>query len=43
MVYDLERNVYVQGCYDADFDFLWELGDVIEFLKEEYKRIGIDW
>ena len=43
MVMDLETGCYVQGCYDKNFDHLWDLDDVINFLKEEYLILGRDW
>lgn len=43
MVMDLETGFYVKGCYDENFDYLWELDDVISFLKGKYSSLGRDW
>lgn len=43
MVLDLEIGYYVKGCYDEWFDHLWDLDDVVKFLKEEYEALGLDW
>ncbi len=43
MVKDLETGFYVKGCYDENFDHLWEIDDVVSFLKEQYEILGIDW
>ena len=43
MVKNLENGFYVSGCYDEDFDFLWDLDDVIKFLKERYEALGLTW
>jgi len=43
MVMDLETGCYVRGCYNENFDFLWDLDDVISFLKGQYEILGLDW
>ncbi len=43
MVMDLETGFYLPGCYDEMFDFLWELDDVVEFLKKKYEARGRKW
>ena len=36
MVKNLYTVFYEWGCYDSNFDHLWDLDDVAEFLKEEH-------
>ena len=43
MVMDLETGYYVNGCYDENYDHLWDLDDVISFLMEKYSALGRDW
>jgi len=43
MVNNLETGCYVRGCYNEFYDFLWDLNDVIEFLKSQYKARNLDW
>ena len=43
MVKNLENGFYVLGCYNENFDFLWDLDDVAEFLKERYEALGLTW
>ena len=43
MVMNLENGFYVPGCYDENFDHLWDLKDVIEFLQEQYEARGLKW
>lgn len=43
MVKNLENGFYVSGCYDENFDFLWDLDDVAKFLKEQYEVLGLTW
>lgn len=43
MVLDVRSNIYVWGCYNDIFDYLWELVDVESFLKEQYEALGLPW
>jgi hypothetical protein len=38
MVRDLRTGFYEWGCYDSNFDHLWDLDDVADFLKGEYSK-----
>lgn len=42
-VLDLATNTYVWGCYDCNYDHLWELEDVEDFIKSEYKKYGLEY
>ena len=33
MVMDMATGLYEWGCYDSDFDYLWDLDDVVQFLE----------
>ena len=43
MVMDLNTGYYVFGCYDSNFDNLWRLDDVEEFLRTKYQELGLKW
>ncbi len=43
MVQDLYKGNYEWGSYDRNFDFLWTIEDVEEFLKERYEALGLAW
>lgn len=43
MVKDLYTGFYEWGCYSENFDHLWNLDDVAEFLKGEYEARGLAW
>lgn len=43
MVKNLYTGFYEWGCYDSNFDHLWDLDDVAEFLKGEYEARGMAW
>ncbi|MDO4206840.1 MAG: hypothetical protein Q4D15_04500 [Lachnospiraceae bacterium] len=43
MVKDLKTGFYEWGCYSENFDHLWDLDEVIEFLKGEYEALGLIW
>ena len=43
MVRDLLTWFYEWGCYDSNFDHVWDLDDVADFLKGEYKARGLAW
>lgn len=43
MVKDLSSGLYMWGCYSENFDHLWNIDDVIEFLKKEYEARGLTW
>ena len=43
MVRDLRTGFYEWGCYDSNFDHLWDLDDVADFLKGEYEARGLAW
>lgn len=42
MVKDVATGYFVEG-YDECYDFLMDLDDVNEFLKEMYEAQGFDW
>ena len=42
MVKDLTIGYFVEG-YDEYYDFLMDLDDVNEFLKNRYSALGLDW
>ena len=41
-VLDMDTGLCVGGVSE-DFDNLWDLGDVVSFLKEQYKARGLVW
>lgn len=41
IVEDLSTGFLVWGCYDANYDHLWTLEDVEEFIKGEYDKAKI--
>ena len=43
MLRDLRTGFYEWGCYDSNFDHLWDLDDVADFLKGEYEARGLAW
>jgi hypothetical protein len=43
MVIDLQTGFPVWGSYDSNFDFLWSIEDVDDFLKEQYEAQGLAW
>jgi hypothetical protein len=43
MVKDLHTGLYEWGCYDSNYDHLWDLDDVAEFLKDEYQARELVW
>ena len=43
MVMDMSTGLYAWGSYNSNFDFLWDLDDVEEFLKEQYDVLGLAW
>ena len=43
MVMDLSTGFYAWGSYNSNFDYLWELEDVEDFLKEQYEALGLAW
>lgn len=43
MVRDLYASFYEQGYYSENFDHLWNLDDVAEFLKVEYENRRLVW
>lgn len=43
MVKDLQSGFYEWGGYNSNFDFLWDLEDVEDFLKEQYELLGLTW
>jgi hypothetical protein len=43
MVQDLSTGFYAWGCYNSNFDYLWELEDVENYLKERYADLGLAW
>ncbi len=43
MVKELQYGFYVWGGYDSNFDFLWSIEDVEDFLKEQYESLGLTW
>ena len=43
MVKDLSNGFCIWGSYSENFDFLWDLEDVEEFLKEQYDALGLKW
>lgn len=40
---DMSTGFYVWGCYDNNFDNLWNLCDVENFLRDQYSSAGLDW
>lgn len=42
-VEDLSTGFLVWGCYDANYDHLWTLEDVEEFIKGEYEKADIEY
>lgn len=40
VVEDLTTGFLVWGCYNQNFDYLWTLEDVEEFLKNVYEENG---
>ncbi len=43
MVKDLHTGLCEWGCYDSNFDHLWDLDDVEEFLQGEYEARELVW
>ena len=43
MVKDLRTGFCEWGSYNENFSFLWDLNDVVAFLKEEYEVRGLTW
>ena len=43
MIKDLNTGYYVWSCYNENFDHLWNLDDVVEFLEGEYESLGLVW
>ena len=39
---DMDTGLCVGGN-NEDFDFLWDLGDVVDFLKGQYETRGLVW
>lgn len=42
-VEDLSTGILVWDCYNPNYDHLWTLEDVEEFIKGEYEKAGIDY
>ena len=42
-VWDSTINAYVWGCYNDNYDHLWTLQDVENFLKSEYDKVGLEY
>jgi hypothetical protein len=42
-VLDLTTGYYIWGCYNEALDNLWTIEDVENFLKTQYRAIGLDW
>ena len=42
-VIDYSTGFAVWGSYDRMLDHLWSLGDVEQFLKEQYEKHGLDF
>lgn len=42
-VVDLSQNILVWDCYDSNYDHLWTLEDVEEFIKGEYEKAEIEY
>lgn len=40
---DMSTGFCVWGCYDNNFDNLWSLCDVENFLRDQYSSAGLDW
>ena len=43
IVEDMTTGLLVWGCYDANYDHLWTIEDVEEFIKGEYKKSEIEY
>lgn len=43
IVEDMTTGLLVWGCYDANYDHLWTIEDVEEFIKAEYKKAEIEY
>lgn len=43
MVRDLHTGFYEWDGYNSNFDFLWTLEDVENFLREQYEALGLAW
>ena len=43
IVEDLRTGFLVWDCYDSNYDHLWTLEDVEEFIKGEYEKAGITY
>lgn len=43
IVEDLSTGFLVWGCYDSNYDHLWTLEDVEEFIKGEYEKAEIEY
>lgn len=42
-VMNMSTGFYVWGCYNANFDNLWSLEDVENFLRDQYIKSGLVW
>ena len=42
-VIDDQLNCMVWGCYNEVFDHLWSLEDVENFLRDEYRYLGLQF
>ena len=38
-----QHNILVWDCYDSNYDHLWTLEDVEEFIKGEYEKAEIEY
>ena len=43
MVKDLQTGLYEWDGFDSNFDFLWTIEDVEDFLRERYEALGLAW
>lgn len=42
-VIDLRTGHLVYDCYNSNYDHVWKLEDVEDFLKSEYKKAGMTY
>lgn len=42
-VWDLSTNTLVWDCYDSNYDHLWTLEDVEDFIKSEYIKSDLEY
>lgn len=42
-VENMETGTLVWGCYDSNYDHLWEIEDVEKFLENIYKERGLQY